>query len=91
VLRFPRAIPQSEDHPTPKPIPLLAELMLSAAPARGTVLDPFAGSGSTLIAAERTGRTCLAAELERRYCDIVLARWEAISGSHAQRVQGGAE
>jgi len=90
VLRFPRAIPQSEDHPTPKPIPLLAELMLSAAPARGTILDPFAGSGSTLIAAERTGRTCLAAELEPRYADIVLARWEAVSGARAQRLEGGA-
>jgi len=89
VLRFPRAIPQSEDHPTPKPIPLLAELMLSAAPARGTVLDPFSGSGSTLIAAERTGRTCFAAELEPRYCDIVLARWEAVSGGRAQLLEGG--
>ncbi len=90
VLRFPRAIPQSEDHPTPKPIPLLAELILAAAPARGTVLDPFAGSGSTLIAAERTGRSCLAAELEPRYCDIALARWEAVSGGRAQRLEGGA-
>ena len=91
VLRCPRAIPQSEDHPTPKPIPLLAELILAAAPARGTVLDPFAGSGSTLIAAERTGRTCLAAELEPRYCDIGLARWEAISGGRAQRLEVGAQ
>jgi len=90
VLRFPRAIPQSDDHPTPKPIPLLAELVLAAAPARGTVLDPFAGSGSTLIAAERTGRVCHAAELEPRYCDIVLARWEAVSGARAQRLEGGA-
>jgi DNA modification methylase len=39
--------------------------------------DPFAGSGPTLIAAERTGRTCYAVELEPRYCDIILARWEA--------------
>jgi len=89
VLRFPRAIPQSDDHPTPKPIPLLAELILAAAPARGTILDPFAGSGSTLIAAERAGRTCLAAELEPRYCDIALARWEAVSGGRAQRLEGG--
>jgi len=88
VLRFPRAIPQSDDHPTPKPIPLLEEIVLAAAPARGTVLDPFAGSGSTLIAAERTGRSCLAAELEPRYCDIALARWEAISGGRAQRLEG---
>jgi DNA modification methylase len=88
VLRFPRAIPQSDDHPTPKPLPLLEELILAAAPARGTILDPFAGSGSTLIAAERTGRTCLAGELEPRYCDIVLARWEAVSGGRAQRLEG---
>jgi site-specific DNA-methyltransferase (adenine-specific) len=52
-------------------------------PARGVILDPFAGSGSTLIAAERRGRTCYAAELEPRYCDIILARWEALSGSKA--------
>jgi DNA modification methylase len=88
VLRFPRAIPQSDDHPTPKPVPLLEEIVLAAAPARGTILDPFAGSGSTLIAAERTGRTCLAGELEPRYCDIVLARWEAVSGGKAQRLEG---
>jgi len=89
VLRFARAIPHSDDHPTPKPVPLLEEIILAAAPARGTVLDPFAGSGSTLIAAERTGRSCFAAELEPRYCDIVLARWEAVSGTRAQRLEGG--
>jgi len=86
VLRFPRAIPQAGDHPTPKPVPLLEELIACAAPARGTVLDPFAGSGSTLIAAERTGRTCVAAELEPRYCDITLARWEALTGEQAVRM-----
>jgi hypothetical protein len=53
-------------------------------------LDLFASLGSTPIAAERTGRTCLAAELEPRYCDIIVARWEAaLSGGRAQRV--GAE
>ena len=88
VLRFPRAIPQSQDHPTPKPIPLLEEIILAAAPARGTILDPFAGSGSTLIAAERTGRACLAAELEPRFADIVVARWEALSGSRPERLEG---
>jgi len=89
VLRFPRAIPQSDDHPTPKPVPLLEEIILAAAPARGTILDPFAGAGSTLIAAERTGRICLAAELEPRYCDIALARWEALTGCQAGRLEGG--
>ena len=85
VLRYPRAIPQSDDHPTPKPIPLLEEIIRSASPARGCVLDPFAGSGSTLIAAERTGRSCLVAELEPRYCDMILARWEALTHETAAR------
>jgi DNA modification methylase len=87
VLRFPRAIPQSDDHPTPKPVPLLEEIVLAAAPARGTILDPFAGSGSTVIAAERTGRTCVAVELEPRYCDMVLARWEVLTGGQARPVR----
>ena len=85
VLRFPKAIPQADDHPTPKPVPLLEEIMRAAAPAQGRVLDPFAGSGSTLIAAERTGRTCLAVELECRYADIVVARWEALTQQKAAR------
>jgi len=83
VLRFPKAIPQCDEHPTPKPVPLLEELLKACCPTNGLVLDPFAGSGSTLIAAERTGRACYAAELEPRYCDIVLARWEALAGSKA--------
>jgi DNA modification methylase len=85
VLRFPRAVPQADDHPTPKPVPLLEEILRAAAPAKARVLDPFAGSGATLIAAERTGRTALAVELEPRYCDLVLARWEALTGETACR------
>ncbi|HUT21644.1 MAG TPA: DNA methyltransferase [Anaerolineae bacterium] len=85
VLRLPRAIPQADEHPTPKPVPLLEELIRASAPSSGLVLDPFAGSGPTLIAAERTGRTCYAVELEPRYCDIILARWEALTRMHAER------
>jgi site-specific DNA-methyltransferase (adenine-specific) len=51
------------------------------------VLDPFAGSGSTLIAAERTGRICYAGELEPRYCDITVARWEALTEGTAERAR----
>jgi len=88
VLRYAKAIPQADDHPTPKPVPLLEELIRASAPSRGLILDPFAGSGSTLIAAERTGRTCFAVELEPRYCDIVVARWEALSGQEPVRAPG---
>jgi len=83
VLRYAKAIPQADDHPTPKPVPLLEEIVTAAAPSRGLILDPFAGSGPTLIAAERAGRICYAAELEPRYCDIILARWEALTGCRA--------
>ena len=87
MLRFAKAIPQADEHPTPKPVPLLEELIRAAAPARGYILDPFLGSGSTLIAAERTGRISLGAELEPRYCDIAVARWEALTGSTAAEVE----
>lgn len=90
VLRFPKAIPQSDEHPTPKPVPLLVQLIKACSPTNGLVVDPFAGSGSTLIAAELTGRTCVAAELVPRYCDIVVARWEALTKNQA-RLREGAE
>ena len=86
VLRCAKAIPQSHEHPTPKPVPLLEDIIRAAAPSRGIILDPFAGSGPTLIAAERTARTCYAVELEPRYCDIILARWEALTGSETRRL-----
>jgi len=47
------------------------------------VLDPFLGSGSTLIACEHTGRTCLATEIDPRYCDVTRERWEAFTGRKA--------
>ena len=52
------------------------------------VLDIFAGSGSTLIAAERTGRRCAALELDSLYVDVILTRWERFSGGAAVRLDG---
>jgi DNA modification methylase len=52
------------------------------------VLDLFAGSGSTLIACERTGRRCSAVELDPRYADVILARWERFAGESAERIDG---
>jgi len=83
VLRYPHAVPGADDHPTPKPTPLLSELIRCCAPAHGVVLDPFCGSGSTLIAAEETGRVCLAGELDPRYADMIVTRWEAATGETA--------
>jgi len=86
ILRFPRAIPGAGEHPSPKPVPLLEQLIRAAAPSRGLILDPFVGAGTTIIAAERTGRTCVAVELEPRYCDLAVARWEALASQRAIRV-----
>src|SRR5664280_2762678 len=76
-------------HPTMKPLPLMERAIANSSEAAGDlVLDPFAGSGSTLIACERTGRRCAALELDPRYVDVVLARWERFSGSAAERIDG---
>jgi DNA modification methylase len=88
VLRFAKVIPTGPDsHATPKPTPLLIELIRATAPTRGLVLDPFAGGGSTLVSAELCGRNCYAAEIDARYADLTVSRWEAASGQQAERAR----
>lgn len=65
------------DHPTPKPVGLVADAILSACVVDGVVYDPFAGSGSTLIAAEQTGRICYTMEIDPAYCDVIRDRYAA--------------
>jgi DNA modification methylase len=75
-------------HPTMKPLPLMERAIANSSRSGDLVLDLFAGSGSTLIACERTGRRCAALELDPRYADVVLARWERFAGSVAERIDG---
>lgn len=63
------------DHPTMKPIPLLAYVLGNSTQTNGLVLDPFGGSGSTLIACEQTGRVCYTMELDEKFCDVIVNRY----------------
>lgn len=72
-------------HPTQKPVDLMAIPIRNSAPVNGLVYEPFAGSGSTLIACEREGRRCAALELDPVWCDFIVARWKKFTGKEAKR------
>jgi DNA modification methylase len=67
---------RSEQHPTMKPVGLIAAQLRNSSRRDDLVLDPFAGSGSTLIACEELGRRCYAIEIDPRYCDLIRRRYQ---------------
>ena len=71
-------------HPTVKPVPMIMDALLDCSAAGDIVLDSFGGSGSTLIAAERTKRKARLIELDPHYCDVILYRWEKLTGKSAE-------
>jgi DNA modification methylase len=73
-------------HPTMKPIELLEQLVENSSKQNGRVLDTFGGSGSTLIACEKTNRNCFMMELDPHYCDVIISRWERYTGKKAELV-----
>ena len=76
-------------HPTVKPVALVADAILDCSKRKGIVLDAFGGSGTTLVAAERTGRRGYAFELDPHYCDVIVRRLEAITSCEAVLVGTG--
>jgi len=68
------------EHPTMKPVALVAMAIGNSTKKDDLILDPFCGSGTTVIAAEQLGRVCYAAELDLRYCDVIVRRWEELTG-----------
>jgi len=76
-------------HPTMKPVELVDRALRNSSKSRDTVLDPFGGSGSTLIACERSGRQARLIEMEPKYCDVIIRRWQEYSGKHAQHAESG--
>ena len=71
---------KNAEHPTMKPVRLVGRLIKNSTRHGETVLDPFGGSGSTLIACEQLGRKCVTIEIDPKYCDVIIDRWETYTG-----------
>lgn len=82
---------RNAEHPTMKPVKLVAYLMRNSSRTGENILDPFGGSGSTLIACEQISRRCYTAELDPRYCDVIIERWEKLTGQKAVKISGASE
>lgn len=80
---------RSDLHPTTKPVALVEGMVANSSPRSGIVLDPFGGSGSTLMACERLGRRCHSMELDPKFVEVIIRRWEEYSGLKACREQDG--
>jgi len=78
---------RSDLHPTTKPVELIERALLNSSNHGVIVFEPFCGSGSTLIACEKTGRRCNAMELDPKYCDVIVKRWEDFTGKKAELIQ----
>lgn len=74
------------EHPTMKPVGLLSRQIRNSSRIGEKVLDLFGGSGSTLIACEQLGRTCYMMELDPKYCDVIIKRWETLTGEKAVKI-----
>ena len=82
LLRFDRPS-RNQEHPTMKPVALFAYLMSNSTAPQGLAYDPFLGSGTTLVAAEQLGRKCYGMEISPAYCDVIVKRWETLTGKTA--------
>lgn len=85
VLFYPKPN-KSPLHPTMKPVGLLRNLILNSSKIGDWVYDPFLGSGSTLIACEQTRRKCLGIELDQEYCQVIINRFEKVTGVKAKKL-----
>lgn len=86
VLEFDRPT-VSKEHPTMKPVALVEYCLRNSARREDLVVDPFGGSGTTLLAAEACGFSSALIELDPRYCDVIVQRWEESTGRQAERIQ----
>lgn len=80
---------RNADHPTMKPVELFRYLIENSSKPKDIVLDSFGGSGTTLVACEETGRHARLVELDPAYCDVIVERWQAMTGLDAVRESDG--
>ncbi len=86
VLEFQKPS-RSAMHPTMKPVELVSYCLENSCSPAGRVLDLFGGSGTTMIACEKSARSCYTAELDPGYCDVIVKRWEIYTGLKAKLVR----
>lgn len=77
----------SPDHPIGKPVDLVIPMILNSSARGDVVYDPFLGSGTTIIAAEMKRRVCYGLEIDPRYCDVIVTRYENFTGKKAERIR----
>ena len=87
VLNFDRPT-RSEDHPTMKPVPLFGYQVQCSTKEGDIVMDTFSGSGTTIVACEQLHRKARCMELDPHYCNVIIARWEKLTGNKAQKIAG---
>lgn len=73
-------------HPTQKPVKMLGEILSEFSKEFGNILDLFGGSGSTMMACEQLNRRCYMMELDPHYCDVIISRWEKLTGKRAEKI-----
>ena len=78
--------PRNAEHPTMKPIRLMAKLIHNSSKPGETVMDLFGGSGSTMMACEQLGRACVMMEYDPKYADVIIERWQNMTGERAERI-----
>jgi len=69
-----------------KPVAMIEQAIMNSSHREHIVFDPFLGSGSTMIACEKTKRICYGAELDPKYCDVIIKRWEDYADKKAERI-----
>ena len=69
-----------------KPVELVVNAILNSSEEKDIIFDPFCGSGTTIIAAEKTNRIACGMELDQKYCDVIVERWETLTGKKAELI-----